>query len=162
MVMFMVIWVMHDHMCKYCSQGFREPYKFLNWVSNTPSICFQEVPMEVLCNKSCSKKFRKIHRKTTVLESLFLINFFNRLWHRCFPVNFAKFLRTFFYRILLGDCFCVLRTLTPLKKFYSAPFFRVTIFWALLFHNLFFKAKRFHFTSILSYISFSFKRIHLA
>ena len=24
-----------------------------------------------------------------------------RLWHRCFPVNFAKFLRT-----PLGDCFC--------------------------------------------------------
>ena len=28
-----------------------------------------------------------------------------RLWHRCFPVNFAKFLRTFFYRTPLGDCF---------------------------------------------------------
>ena len=27
-----------------------------------------------------------------------------RLWHRCFPVNFAKFLRTpFFYRTLLLD-----------------------------------------------------------
>ena len=29
-----------------------------------------------------------------------------RLWHRCFPVNFAKFLRTSFYRAPLGDCFC--------------------------------------------------------
>ena len=28
-----------------------------------------------------------------------------RLWHRCFPVNFAKFLRTPFYRILPDDCF---------------------------------------------------------
>ena len=28
-----------------------------------------------------------------------------RLWHWCFPVNFAKFLRTFFYRTPLGDCF---------------------------------------------------------
>ena len=28
-----------------------------------------------------------------------------RLWHRCFPVNFAKFLRTPF-RTRLGDCFC--------------------------------------------------------
>ena len=29
-----------------------------------------------------------------------------RLWHRCFPVNFAKFLRTlFFYRAPLGNCF---------------------------------------------------------
>ena len=28
-----------------------------------------------------------------------------RLRHRCFPVNFAKFLRTPFYRTPLGDCF---------------------------------------------------------
>ena len=33
-------------------------------------------------------------------------NFFiKRLWRRCFPVNFAKFLRTPFYRTLLDDCF---------------------------------------------------------
>ena len=37
------------------------------------------------------KKFRKIHRKTHVPETLLLKK---RLWHRCFPVNFAKFLRT--------------------------------------------------------------------
>ena len=29
-----------------------------------------------------------------------------RLWHRCFPVNITKFLRTFFYRTPLDDCFC--------------------------------------------------------
>ena len=28
------------------------------------------------------------------------------LWHRCFPVNFAKFLKTFFYRTSLDACFC--------------------------------------------------------
>ena len=28
-----------------------------------------------------------------------------RLWHRCFPVNLAKFLRTLFYRTPLGNCF---------------------------------------------------------
>ena len=28
-----------------------------------------------------------------------------RLWHWCFPVNFAKFLRTVFHRTPLGDCF---------------------------------------------------------
>ena len=27
-----------------------------------------------------------------------------RLWHRCFPKNFAKFFRTFF----LDDCFCLI------------------------------------------------------
>ena len=28
-----------------------------------------------------------------------------RLWHRCFPRNFVKFLKTPFYRTLLDDCF---------------------------------------------------------
>ena len=28
-----------------------------------------------------------------------------RLWHTCFPVNFAKFLRNLFYRTPLDDCF---------------------------------------------------------
>ena len=28
-----------------------------------------------------------------------------RLWHRSFPVNFATFLRTLFYRTPPGDCF---------------------------------------------------------
>ena len=35
-------------------------------------------PPEVFCKKRC--------RSVTLLK--------NRLWHRCFPVNFAKFLRT--------------------------------------------------------------------
>ena len=49
-------------------------------------------PPEVFFNKRCSQKFRKIHRKTPVPESLFK----NRFWHRCFPADFAKFLRTTF------------------------------------------------------------------
>ena len=31
-----------------------------------------------------------------------------RLWHRCFPVNFTKFIGIFFHKITLGDCFCAL------------------------------------------------------
>ena len=55
---------------------------------------------EVFC-----KKFHKIDRKTPVPQSLFnkiadlrlatLLK--ERLWHRCFPVNFVKFLRTPFF-----------------------------------------------------------------
>ena len=50
--------------------------------------------------KSCSYKFRKIQRKTPVSESLFfspetLLK--KRLWPRCFPRNFVKFLRTPFF-----------------------------------------------------------------
>ena len=58
--------------------------------------------------KRCSQKFHKIHRKTPVLESLFLMKLQAskvRLWHRCFPVNFVKFQRTPFYRTPLDDCF---------------------------------------------------------
>ena len=58
------------------------------------------------CSKKCSHKFRKIHRKTKtpVRESLFnkvvglrpatLLK--KRPWHRWFPVNFVRFLRTSF------------------------------------------------------------------
>ena len=51
---------------------------------------FQKQPPEILCKKMCSQKFRKIHMKTPVPESLFnkvadvrlatLLN--KRLWHR--------------------------------------------------------------------------------
>ena len=46
--------------------------------------------------KRCSLKFLKILRKVPIPESFFnkveACNFVKeRLWHRCFPVNFAKF-----------------------------------------------------------------------
>ena len=55
---------------------------------------------DILQNRS-SKKFRKFHRKTAVLESLFnkvaglkTCNFIKkRLQHRCFPAKFEKFSR---------------------------------------------------------------------
>ena len=62
----------------------------------------QKQPLEVFSEKRFSYKFHKIHRKTSVP-----ILFFNKVaglrpasllkkrpWHRCFPLNFAKFLRT--------------------------------------------------------------------
>ena len=38
-----------------------------------------------------------------VIEFLFWKRepYWKKLWHRCFPVNFAKFLRTLFYRAIL-------------------------------------------------------------
>ena len=42
----------------------------------------------------CSLKFRKTHRKTLVPESQPATLLKKRLWDRCFPVNFARFLRT--------------------------------------------------------------------
>ena len=58
-------------------------------------------PREMFCKKGVLK-FRKFYRKTPVLESIFnnisglqSCNFIKkRLQHRCFPIKFAKFLRT--------------------------------------------------------------------
>ena len=58
--------------------------------------------MELFCKKRYPKKFRNIHKKTPVLESLFnkvagqkACHFIKKwLQHRCFLVNLAKFLRT--------------------------------------------------------------------
>ena len=52
--------------------------------------------------KRCSQQFCKIYRKTPVAESLFnkaagltpVTLLKKRLWRRCFPGNFVKFLRT--------------------------------------------------------------------
>ena len=68
--------------------------------------------------KDVLKKFCKFHRKTHVIESLFSkvvglkdCNFTKkRLQHRCFPVKFAKFLRTPILKIIFE------RLLPDLKK----------------------------------------------
>ena len=48
---------------------------------------------DVFCKKGILRNFTKIYRKTPVPESLSK----KRLWHRCFPANFVKFLRTPFF-----------------------------------------------------------------
>ena len=62
-----------------------------------------------LFQHKCSEKFRKFHGKTIALESLLNKvagpdehNFIKkRLQHRCFPLKFAKFLRTSFSTVQL-------------------------------------------------------------
>ena len=80
---------------------------------------------EVFFKKSRYQKFRKIHRNAPVPESLFnkiawlrsatLLK--RRLWHRCFPVNFAKFLRTLFSQSTSG------RLLLPVQSLQAATWF---------------------------------------
>ena len=73
----------------------------------------QKQPPEVFCKKGVLKnlaKFKGKHlwqgllfnkvagpRPATILKK--------RFWHRCFPVSFAKFPKTPFYRTPLDDCF---------------------------------------------------------
>ena len=49
----------------------------------------QKQPPEVFHKNSIPKKFQKIYRKTSVSESLSQ----TRLQHKCFSVDFVKFLR---------------------------------------------------------------------
>ena len=54
--------------------------------------------------------------KLTGLRPAILLK--KRLWHRCFPVNFGKFLRTsFLHRTAPDDCFCLFCSV--LEKFTS-------------------------------------------
>ena len=70
--------------------------------------------LEVFCKKGVLRNFAKFTGKH-LCQSLF----FNkvaclrpatllkmRLWHRCFLVNFAKFLRTSFLQNISSSCFC--------------------------------------------------------
>ena len=65
-------------------------------------ILWKKHPPEVFYKRSCSLKFSNIHRKTSVLESIFIKVVFlkacnsikKRLQHRFFPVKFAEVLRT--------------------------------------------------------------------
>ena len=64
-------------------------------------INFQKQPAEVLCEKSALRNFAKFAEKKPVPEPFLKKSFRQRLatllqkrlWHRCFPVNFVKFLR---------------------------------------------------------------------
>ena len=66
----------------------------------------QKQPLEMLCKKGVLKNFAKLTGKHLCM-SLFFNKVASRrsatllkkkLWHRCFPVDFAKFLRTPFVR----------------------------------------------------------------
>ena len=63
-------------------------------------------PPEVFYEKRCCQKFHKIHRKTpapkSFLKKLQASLLKRKLWHRCFPKNFVKFLRTPFLKNISG------------------------------------------------------------
>ena len=79
----------------------------------TKNCILQKQPPELFYEKRCSYKLHKIHKKTPVPESFFnkiadlraatLLK--KKLWHRCFPVNFAKCLRTRYFKTTLDGRF---------------------------------------------------------
>ena len=73
-----------------------------------------EAGIRMCYTNRCSKKSRKIHGKTFVLESLsnrLATLWKKRLWHRSFLMNFGKCLRTPFLRTLPDNCFWVSRNI---------------------------------------------------
>ena len=84
---------------------FYSVYRFVFKGTLKAKIHYTEAVTGGVLKKSCSYKFRKIHGKTPVPESFLNKTFLKfwikpatllekRLWHRCFPVNFDKFLKT--------------------------------------------------------------------
>ena len=62
---------------------------------------------EVFCKKDVLINFAKStgkHKESTELRPAALLN--KGLWRRCFPVNFAEFLRTPFLQNTSSGCFC--------------------------------------------------------
>ena len=71
---------------------------------------YEKQPPEVLCKKGVLRNFAKFTGKH-LCQSLFFnkvaglrlaTSLKKRLWHSCFPVNFAKFLRTPFLQNTSG------------------------------------------------------------
>ena len=90
--------------------------KYLWWSVISSKFCVEQQSFAYVLQNTCSWKFRKFHRKTPLLESVFkkvadpqACNFVKkRLHHRCYLVKSAKFLRTLYYRTFFYcDCFCV-------------------------------------------------------
>ena len=62
--------------------------------------CWKRQPQEVILHKITQKQPSEVFCKKQRLRPTTLLK--KRLWHRCFPVNFAKFLRVPFLRNTSG------------------------------------------------------------
>ena len=83
-------------------------------VAHESQAVFRSSRPEVFCKNGVLRNFAKFTGKH-LCQSLFFNKVAGlrpttllkkRLWHRCFPVNFTKFLRTPFHTEHSGSCFC--------------------------------------------------------
>ena len=90
-------------------------------------VLLQKQPPEVFCKKTCIQKSLKIHRKKLKPPTLSK----KRLWHECFPKNFAKFLKTLFLQNPPDGCFCsysALLLMLLLSQNIKAQFIKIVTF----------------------------------
>ena len=113
-----------------CRIGLRVQKMTMNEKLTMIGLMFRSTLPELLCEKDVLRNFAKFTGKHLCWGL-----FFNKLaslrpaslltlWHRYFPINFAKFLNTFF------SCFCMFLILPFLSKAYQArKHFHTKIIW---------------------------------
>ena len=95
-----------------CAQFWRSPPNFdplvgfnLNVLIKSKAVVQRCSVKKVLLEISQNSRENTCARVSPVPESQ-ACNVIKNTWHRCFPVNFVKFLRTSFLQNTSGGCFC--------------------------------------------------------
>ena len=75
--------------CLYCRENI--PFLLLCYFWS----CFQKQPLEMFCKKVFLRILQNSQENACIIKK--------RLWYRCFPVNFVKFLTTLFLQDTSGQ-----------------------------------------------------------
>ena len=92
----------------------------------------------MFCEKGVPRNFAKLSGKHLCLRLFFnkVAGLKNSLWHNCFPVNFAKILRTPFFTEHIGRCFLI-NVNHDQKRFFHDTFTFNLLFHFFLYELLF-------------------------
>ena len=110
-MLYLHIFLITTHEIDTAAEGHLEPFQtyMIEIFLRKQLTAFKNSHPEVFCKKGVLRNFTKFTGKH-LCRSLFFnkvaglrhaTSFKKRLWHRCFPVDFVKFLRTPFYIELL-------------------------------------------------------------
>ena len=109
------------------------------WITSKPP-SRQKQPPEVFCKKRCSLKFRKIHRKTPVPESLFKLscNFFKKeILAKVFSCEFCEISKNNFFTEHLRTTASVIKTNILYSMNLNTKIFQILImYWSSIDQNI--------------------------
>ena len=158
-----LVWMKYKVLIFFVSVSIRQAIdcrrsELVTYISCCCLLAYRSSHPEVFCKKGILRNFAKFTGKN-LSQSLFFNKvaglrpatlFKKRLWHRCFPVNFVKFLRTPFLtehlrwlflsivslmnRILMDSCNSARLTLTQFDKLITTvllPFYKILslVYW---------------------------------